>query len=205
MRVLIGCLLIGATTFLASPSQAQQSGNFSTLAYNVAGIPFEYSGANATLHTPIISCYIKPFDMVIVQEDFNWHAALYDDCDNHVYRTPTTSGIGIGDGLNTLSNFSWDDLDRVTWTKRNGADALTPKGFSMVRTRLAQRVYVDLYNLHAQANTGSTDLADSESDVEQMLSASGLCQKARVNSWIIFARWSSSRSIQDCGEVSCWV
>ena len=80
----------------------------------------------------------KPFDMVNVQEDFNWHAALYDDCDNHVYRTPTTGGIGIGDGLNTLSNFPWDDLDRVTWTNRNGADALTP--------------------------------ADSESDVEQMLS-----------------------------------
>ena len=58
MRLLIGCVLIGATTFLASPSQAQQSGVFSTLGYNVAGVPFEYSGANATLHTPIISCYI---------------------------------------------------------------------------------------------------------------------------------------------------
>jgi hypothetical protein len=141
------------------------SGNFSTLSYNIAGIPFEYAGANATLHTPIISCYVKPFDIVNVQEDFNWHADLYNDCDNHPYRTPTTGGIGIGDGINTLSNFPYSDLDRVTWTNRNGADALTPKGFSVVRIRLAEGVYVDVYNLHAQSGTASADLADSVSDV----------------------------------------
>jgi hypothetical protein len=159
--------MIGAAVF-GSPAQAS-SGSFSTLSYNVAGIPFEYSGANATLHTPIISCYIKPFSIVNVQEDFNWHADLYNDCDNHLYRTPTTGGIGIGDGINTLSNFPFDDLDRVTWTNRADADALTPKGFSMVRVRLQEGVYVDVYNLHAQAGTSSADLADSSSDVEQML------------------------------------
>jgi hypothetical protein len=101
-HTLRGCF-IGAAVLLSSLSHAE-NGNFSTLAFNIAGIPFEYSGANATLHTPIISCYIKPFDMVNVQEDFNWHADLYNDCDNHLYRTPTTGGIG--DGLNTLSNFT---------------------------------------------------------------------------------------------------
>jgi hypothetical protein len=161
-------LLLGTAVLLAGPANAG-SGTFSTLSYNIAGIPFEYSGANATLHTPIISCYIKPFDIVNVQEDFNWHAALYNDCDNHLYRTPTTGGIAIGDGINTLSNFAFDDLDRVTWSKRADADALTPKGFSMVRVRLDQGVYVDVYNLHGQSGTSSTDLTDSESDVAQML------------------------------------
>jgi hypothetical protein len=158
----LGCAAIG------SPAKAA-SGSFSTLSYNIAGIPFEYSGANATLHTPIISCYIRPFGIVNVEEDFNWHADLYNDCDNHLYRTPTSGGIGIGDGLNTLSNFPFDDLDRVTWTDRADADALTPKGFSMVRVRLQEGVYVDVYNLHAQAGTSSTDLTDSSSDVAQML------------------------------------
>jgi jacalin-like lectin domain-containing protein/ricin-type beta-trefoil lectin protein len=160
--LMMGCAVIG------SPAKAA-TGSFSTLSYNVAGIPFEYSGANATLHTPIISCYIRPFGIVNVQEDFNWHADLYNDCDNHLYRTPTSGGIGIGDGINTLSNFPFDDLDRVTWTNRADADALTPKGFSMVRVRLQEGVYVDVYNLHAQAGTSSTDLADSSSDVTQML------------------------------------
>ncbi|WP_315728153.1 MULTISPECIES: jacalin-like lectin [unclassified Bradyrhizobium] len=144
-------------------------GSFNTLSYNIAGIPFEYSGANATLHTPIISCYVKPFAIVNVQEDFNWHADLYNDCDNHLYRTPTSGGIGFGDGLNTLSNFPFDDLDRVTWTNRADADALTPKGFTMVRVRLAEGTYLDVYNLHGQSGTSSTDLADSVSDVNQML------------------------------------
>jgi len=161
-------IAFGGAMLLSAQSDAG-SGSFNTLSYNIAGIPFEYSGANATLHTPIISCYVKPFAIVNVQEDFNWHADLYNDCDNHLYRTPTSGGIGIGDGLNTLSNFPFDDLDRVTWTNRADADALTPKGFTMVRVRLAEGVYVDVYNLHGQSGTSSTDLADSESDVSQML------------------------------------
>jgi len=168
MRPLLASIIAGVTTLLAIPSYAA-SGSFSTLGYNVAGIPFEYTGANATLHTPIISCYVKPYTIVNVQEDFNWHADLYNDCDNHLYRTPTSGGIGFGDGLNTLSNFAWDDLDRVTWSSRSGADALTPKGFSMVRMRLATGVYLDVYNLHAQAGTSSAELAASVSDVNQML------------------------------------
>jgi len=169
MRTFLTSILTGAAVLLCGSAQAG-NGNFSTLGYNVAGIPFEYTGANATLHTPIISCFIKPYDIVNVQEDFNWHADLYNDCDNHLYRTATTGGIAIGDGINTLSNFPWDDLDRVTWTSRNGADALTPTGFSMVRVRLSQGVYLDLYNLHAQAGTATADLNASVSDVNQLAS-----------------------------------
>ncbi len=168
LRQLARAFAFGCATLLCGQSYAG-SGTFNTLSYNIAGIPFEYSGANATLHTPIISCYVKAFALVNVQEDFNWHAALYDDCDNHLYRTPTSGGIGFGDGLNTLSNFAFDDLDRVTWTNRADADALTPKGFTLTRVRLAEGVYVDVYNLHAQSGTSSTDLADSVSDVNQML------------------------------------
>src|SRR5215468_5194552 len=171
MRIgrLLSWLVVGSVALLGGHSYAG-NGRFSTLSYNIAGIPFEYPGANATLHTPIISCYIRPFDIVNVQEDFNWHADLYNDCDNHLYRTPTSGGIGIGDGLNTLSNFPYDDLDRVTWTNRNGTDALTPKGFSVVRIRLAEGVYIDIYNLHGQSGTATADLADSVSDVDQVLS-----------------------------------
>jgi hypothetical protein len=165
---LLRASMVACAALLSNLSYAG-SGAFNTLSYNIAGIPFEYPGANATLHTPIISCYIKPFSIVNVQEDFNWHAALYDSCDNHLYRTPTTGGIAIGDGINTLSNFPFDDLDRVTWTQRNGADALTPKGFSVVRARLAEGVFVDVYNLHAQSGTATADLSASTSDVQQLL------------------------------------
>jgi len=167
LRDLARAIAFGGATLLCGHAEAG-SGAFNTLTYNIAGTPTAYNGFSNT-NTAFISCYVKPFGIVNVQEDFLWHATLYDTCDNHPYRTPTSGTAGIGDGLNTLSSFWFDDLDRVTWTNRADSDALTPKGFSLIRVRLAEGVYVDFYNLHAQPGTSSTDLADSVSDVNQML------------------------------------
>jgi hypothetical protein len=167
LRMRLHAFVLGTAALLAGHANAG-SGTFNTLTYNIAGTPTAYNGYSTT-NTALISCYVKPFNIVNVQEDFLWHATLYDTCDNHPYRTPTSGTAGIGDGLNTLSSFWFDDLDRVTWTNRADSDALTPKGFSLVRVRLAEGAYVDFYNLHAQSGTSSTDLADSESDMNQML------------------------------------
>jgi hypothetical protein len=67
------------------------------------------------VNTPIISCLIRDYDVVQVQEDFNYHAALYDSCDDHTYRSATSGGMGFGSGLNTLSNFPYMDWGRITW------------------------------------------------------------------------------------------
>ena len=163
---LLRAAMVACAALLGSHSYAA-NGEFSTLSYNVKGLP---TNADAAAHTPLISCYIRPFTIVNVQEDFNFHAALYDSCDNHLYRTPTSGGVAIGDGLNTLSHFLFSDLDRVAWTQRSGVDALTPKGFSVVRARLAEGVFVDIYNVHAQSGTASADLSASRSDVQQLLS-----------------------------------
>lgn len=167
LRSLAHAIAFGCATLLANQVHAG-SGSFNILSYNVAETPTAYNGSSDA-HSKVISCYIRQFNIVNVQEDFLWHAALYDTCDNHPYRTPTSGTAGIGDGLNTLSSFSFDDLDRVTWTNRADSDALTPKGFSLVRVRLSEGVYLDVYNLHAQSGTSSTDLTDSVSDVNQML------------------------------------
>ena len=145
------------------------SGSFSTLTYNVAGLLEPISSSKPSIYTPVISCLIKDYSIVQVQEDFNYHAALYDTCDNHLYRSSTSGGMGIGSGLNQLSNFPYMDWDRVTWTNRSGSDALTPKGFTLARTRIAEGVYVDFYNLHAQSETTDVALANSRSDVLQLL------------------------------------
>lgn len=145
------------------------SGSFTTLTYNVAGLLEPISSSKPSLYTPVISCLIRDYDIVQVQEDFNYHAALYDTCDNHAYRSSTSGGMGFGSGLNQLSNFPYMDWERVTWTNRSGSDALTPKGFTLARTRMAEGVYIDFYNLHAQSETNDTALANSRSDVLQLL------------------------------------
>ncbi|WP_374594623.1 jacalin-like lectin [Aquabacterium sp.] len=147
------------------------TGSFSTFTYNVAGLPQGVSSApsDRLSSTKLISCYVKQFDFVNVQEDFNYHAALYDTCDDHPYRSPTSGGMGIGSGLNSMSRFPYMDWERVRWSACNGVDCLTPKGFTMARTRLAEGVYVDIYNLHAQAQTETADLTARRKNMLQLL------------------------------------
>ena len=158
-------------TALLSYQTHAASGSFSTLSYNIAGLPEILSSATSDRQsaTEQISCYVRQFDFVNVQEDFNYHAALYDSCDDHPYRSPTSGGAGIGSGLNSLSRFSYTDWERVSWNHCNGVDCLTPKGFTIARTRLAEGVYVDIYNLHTQAQTEAADLNARRQNILQLL------------------------------------
>lgn len=170
MKTLVGSMLFGIASLGAMPVMAA-SGTFSTLTYNIAGLPQGLSSAagDRATATALISCYVKQFDFVNVQEDFNYHAALYDTCDDHPFRSPTSGGAVFGSGLNSLSRFPYMDWERVKWKACNGVDCLTPKGFTMARTRLAEGVYVDIYNLHTQAQTESADLDARRKNVLQVL------------------------------------
>lgn len=144
-------------------------GEFSVLTYNVAGLLEPFSSSNPSENTPQISVLINDYDIVQVQEDFNYHAALYED-DYHPYRTPTSGGMGIGDGLNTMSIFPFsDDLDRVDWDDCNGTDCLTPKGLTWLRLRIDEGVYIDLYNLHTNAGTEDGDLEARRANIIQFI------------------------------------
>src|SRR5262245_17440747 len=84
-RFVTGGLLVAALALAPANVWAQQQGQFSTLTYNIAGLPLGFSQSDPAVNTPIISCLIRPFDHVSVQEDFNFHAALYDRCDDHLF------------------------------------------------------------------------------------------------------------------------
>ncbi len=169
MKIRIRGLML-AFVILAGFDARAASGTFTTLTYNVAGLPQGLSSApsDRQASTQLISCYVNAFDIVNVQEDFNYHAALYDTCDNHPFRSATSGGAAFGSGLNTMSRFPFADWERVGWDTCNGVDCLTPKGFTVARVRLAEGVYVDIYNLHAQAQTADADLASRRSDILQL-------------------------------------
>ncbi|MGF7140195.1 jacalin-like lectin [Roseimarinus sediminis] len=129
------------------------AGDFTVLTYNIAGLPELISSGNPAVNTPKISVLVNDYDIVQVQEDFNYHAALYAD-DYHPYRTATSGGVPFGDGLNTLSNFPFsDDIERIAWDDCSNTDGncLTPKGFTLNRIRLEEGVYLDVYNFHTGA------------------------------------------------------
>jgi endonuclease/exonuclease/phosphatase family metal-dependent hydrolase len=179
MRRLVACLATAAAALagltLSAPSAAAaDAGTFSVLTYNVAGLPESLSSAPTPREpsTTAIGQRIAPYDIVHVQEDFNYHARLYAADTVHPYRTPTSGGAGIGSGLNTLSTISYDvdDAERVRWNscQLDSGDCLTPKGFTFLRERLAEGVYVDFYNLHTNAGTTAGDLASRADNLDQL-------------------------------------
>ncbi|MEU9348914.1 jacalin-like lectin [Streptomyces sp. NPDC048278] len=180
MRRLVACLAaavaaLGGLTATATPAAAAGSGTFSVLTYNVAGLPEGLSSAPTPRDTSSteIGKRIAPYDIVNAQEDFNYHAYWY-ATDTHPYRTATSGGAGIGSGLNTVSNYDWDedDFERVGWNscQIDSGDCLTPKGFTFMRERLAEGVYVDFYNLHTNAGTNDGDEASRADNLSQLTS-----------------------------------
>jgi hypothetical protein len=163
---------------IAPAASAADSGTFSLLSYNVAGLPEGLSSAPTPRQssTTAIGQRLSPYDIIHVQEDFNYHAYLY-AADGHPYRTPTSGGAGTGSGLNTLSNYAYDtdDFERVGWNscQVDSGDCLTPKGFTFMRDRLAEGVYVDFYNLHTNAGTTAGDESSRASNLSQLTSFIG--------------------------------
>ncbi|GAA4934976.1 jacalin-like lectin [Streptomyces coeruleoprunus] len=179
MRRLLACLTAAAAALaglaaMAPPATAADSGTFSVLTYNVAGLPESLSSAPTPREssTTEIGRRIAPYDIVHVQEDFNYHARLYAADTAHPHRTPTSGGAGIGSGLNTLSKspYDVDDFERVRWNscQYDSGDCLTPKGFTFARQRLAEGVYVDFYNLHTNAGTSTGDLRSRADNLNQL-------------------------------------
>ncbi|KAJ9446664.1 hypothetical protein DIPPA_04370 [Diplonema papillatum] len=205
LAVLVLCVLVN----VASGSSA----NFTVLAYNVAGLPELISSASSSRQsaTEEISCYVNEFSIVNVQEDFNYHAALYDTCNDHAYRSKTSGGIPFGHGLNTMSRFSYTDWAFVEWNDCNGVDCLTPKGFTMARVRLAEGVYVDVYNLHTQAQTGDSDLTARRKNILQLVDY--MEEQSSGNAVIVMGdtntRYTRSgdniRELLDLGLTDSWV
>ncbi|TVZ79972.1 endonuclease/exonuclease/phosphatase family metal-dependent hydrolase [Streptomyces sp. BK340] len=162
-----GALTLAGLTASTGPAQAATSGTFNVLTYNVAGLPEGLSSSHPATNTPLISPRLAGYDIVNVQEDFNYHAALYAG-DSHPYRTATSGGAGIGDGLNTLSKYPFEDFERVKWNDCTGTNCLTPKGFTLARVRLAEGVFVDLYNLHPNADDTDDALAARRANIAQV-------------------------------------
>jgi endonuclease/exonuclease/phosphatase (EEP) superfamily protein YafD len=173
MRRLLGTLtaaaltLTGLTATSATPAAAADSGSFNVLTYNIAGLPLGLGDSDPETNTPLIGQRLGPYDIVNVQEDFNYHASLYAN-DKHPYRTATSGGAAFGDGLNTLSDHPFEDFQRVKWKDCTGTNCLTPKGFSLARVRLAEGVFVDLYNVHTNADSTDDALAARRANVEQL-------------------------------------
>jgi hypothetical protein len=174
LAAITGVLL--GTLGLAGPAAA---GSFSVITYNVAGLPANLSGSKPDVNTIQISPLLNPYDMAMVQEDFFYHTELVTHL-THPHQSVLDQSprppfpFGLGDGLNTFSRSPFSGFQRVTWTdcfgglEGFGSDCLTPKGVTFARHELEPGVWLDVYNLHADAGGDEGSLAARRSNLRQL-------------------------------------
>jgi len=164
---LIGCDNDPATT---------QSGSFSALTYNVAGLPEGISGSNPDTNMSLISPLLNRYDLALLQEDFAYHRELIEFVE-HEYKSYPLEGYSslVGDGLNRLSHFEFSlDVERIQWKSCYGgldfgsSDCLASKGFSYAEVNVTEDLALGVYNFHAEAGGGDEDNAARAEGFGQM-------------------------------------
>ncbi|KAH8178130.1 hypothetical protein LIA77_03212 [Sarocladium implicatum] len=169
---------LAAGLMLSATALAQTSGTFSVMTINVAGLPAilnnnDVPGDKKT-NSGLIGAALarEAVDIVNLQEDFAYHAYIY-ATDTHPYRTPTSGTVPVGDGLNTLLNWDYQELRRTKWNKcsLNSGDCLTPKGFSFIRLKIDGGNELHVYNLHGDAGSNNDDVASRSAGIDQLLAA----------------------------------
>lgn len=173
MKTRITLFILGILLFAACKKEIKEArfkeNTFTTLSYNVAGLPEGINNDQFPVkHIPLISPRLNNYDIVCVQEDFNYHKELIKD-NHHPYKTTYYAREGsFGDGLNMFARFPILNFMRTTWNKCNGYDCFTPKGFTYSRVKLTPNAYIDVYNLHSNASVEPGDLAARRSNILQL-------------------------------------
>lgn len=137
--------------------------------YNVAGLP-RFDGVSVSDNQLKIAKYIveNGYDVVAVQEDFGSHKSLKKGLIGYEFSTNHTGGVPGGDGLNIFTkNMTIYNEERQQWLKAYGdiaeGDILTPKGLIHTVIDAGNGVYIDFYNIHADAfdTQGSREARES--------------------------------------------
>ena len=154
----------------SSEMKMTDAGEFTVITYNIAGLPEFISSAVTKRSSSIaeIGQKLNRFDIAHVQEDFNYNKFLYNSGNSNPFRTRNKGKIPFGDGLNTLSNFPVHDLRRIRWKDCSGSDCLTPKGFTFSRIEVAKDVFIDFYNVHANAWNHNAASAARRKNIKQL-------------------------------------
>lgn len=164
--ITVSVLLLGIVGINASAND--NSFTVKMINYNVAGMP-KFDGTGASSQKTIANYIVENgFDIAAVQEDFAYNKSLVKNLDGFDYFTNHAGSIPGGDGLNIFTDgMPIYNEKRVQWDMSYGdiaeGDMLTPKGFIHAVIEISDGVYIDFYNIHADAfeTMGSREARDS--------------------------------------------
>jgi len=204
-------LCVGLT--LAPSSGGAEADDVSLLSYNVHGLFRLAAADNPRDRMPTIGWLASRYDVVMLQEDFEFHTELRTQMPGSVpYRG---NGIGweprlwaarivllpfillvpnfsppYGAGVSTFirEDMDVDSRDRVPFSDCNGwvgenGDCWARKGYLRVRFRTPNGAEVDVYNTHAEAGPSERSVATRRSHMEEM--AEGIEEFSRDRAVIV--------------------
>lgn len=198
-KLLITALLVGSFSSLTLPASAS-SGRLRVLTYNVAGLPDGFSTDHPSRNMGQIGQRFAGYDLVLVQEDFAYGAALRQALTLRHRSAPFVRGLRLnfGDGLSQFAVRGFSGPERQPWQACHGIldsylDCLTPKGFTVSTQTLAPGVHVDVYNVHLDAGGAPGDRAAREAQIDQLILA---IQRRSAGSAVLVAGDTNIRSAQ---------
>ncbi|MBQ3150178.1 MAG: endonuclease/exonuclease/phosphatase family protein [Clostridia bacterium] len=150
------------------------------ISYNVDGLPLPKfmcsTGRDPKKATEFNAKYLNDSeaDIIALQEDFGYHKILKEKI-SYEYKTIHSGSIPFGDGLSVFSRYPIFNVKRVEWCEANGilrdaSDELTPKGFLYCAVEVMKGVYIDVYDLHADAAEADDDVRVRIKQFNQLLS-----------------------------------
>jgi len=168
-------LTAGIINAFASPimdNTQVMEGSFRILSYNVGGLPAIISSSKPQEYTEQISPKLNDFDIVNVQEDFGYNDELTSQL-QFPYQTDFTGNVPLGNGLMTFSKFPLCTSTKEVWKDtygfiNNGADQMIPKGFYYSSVEIKPGYFIDIYNIHTDADTDEGSLSARRSNLAQL-------------------------------------
>lgn len=164
--------------------------NVDGLPREIAGITINGDGTGASGAARLAACLRNEnWDIIALQEDFNYHNDFYTDQISHYYSSGSWGGHVTGldgllqtDGLGLLvadkgNYLSLANETKVRWNVSDGGlfdgddgqyDELIRKGFRYYEVAFAPGIIVDVYTLHMDAGSRQDDIDARESQLRQL-------------------------------------
>ena len=147
-------------------------GHFNILSYNVGGLPEPISSSKPSKYTKLISPKLNDYDVVNCQEDFAYNDDLVSKLELP-YRTEFSGNVPIGNGLMTFSRFPLYMSTKEKWKDTHGiiidgADQMIPKGFTYSSLEIQPGYFIDIYNLHTDADCDEESMRCRRSNMAQL-------------------------------------
>ncbi len=175
LSLIISVILVFSVFSICAFATDIKTGSFNAMSFNVAGLPktsalsgdidatsvIEFINNKTIINQKAIGKFVNAgnYDIFATQEDFFYHNFLEEGLTNYNYSTAWQGGVPWGDGTTVFTkNFKMTGEEHIKWNSLSGdgsaddgADVYSRKGITYVCLEIADGVFVDFYDIHADA------------------------------------------------------